>query len=305
MKSAGIIGLVILINRILMASAIGDQTVGSYSARGVIQSIAPDRRQVTIHHQAIPGYMMEMTMDFPVQNTNELTGLVPGDEVNFKLIVREKDDWIKEVHRVGHVGQSPAIPKTEQDNQIRELKPGDPLPNDELLTENGQAIHFSDFRGKALAFTFFFTRCPLPDFCPRMNRDFSETRQVIRSTKDAPENWALMSISFDPDFDTPKTLAGYASFYRGSDTSHWLFASAPTPTLRDLAPRLDLMVMRQGGSISHNLRTVVLDPEGRIFRQFDGNQWTPRELADAILEAARIPAINPGRQVGVQTKTNP
>jgi len=114
-----------------------------------------------------------------------------------------------------------------------------------------------------------------------------------------------MSISFDPNFDTPRILADYASFYRGSDTSYWLSAPAPAPTLRDLAPRLDLMVMRQGGSISHNLRTVVLDPQGRIFRQFDGNEWTPQELTNAILEAARIPATNPGRQVGVQTKTNP
>jgi len=111
---------------------------------------------------------------------------------------------------------------------------------------------------------------------------------MILSTLGAATNWELMSLSFDPDFDTPKALADYATLYRGDDTSHWLFAASPAAALSDLAPRLGLMVMRQGPGITHNLRTVVVDPQGRVFRQFDGNGWTPRQLADAILEAARL-----------------
>src|SRR5208282_5567833 len=98
----------------------------------------------------------------------------------------------------------------------------------------------------------------------------------------------LLSISFDPGFDTPEVLTRYANFYRGVDTNRWLFAVASTNTLAGIAPRLDLMVMRNSMGVTHNLRTVVLDPQGRIFREFDGNDWTPQELADAIVSAAQL-----------------
>ena len=267
-----------------------DQTAKSYSARGVIKKIAPDHRQVTIHHQAIPGYMMEMTMDFPVKNTNELDGFATGDQVTFTLVVRENDDWIENIQRVGHVAETPAKTMAMPFDMPPELKPGDLMPDGELLAENGRHIHFSDFHGRAVAFTFFFTRCPLPDYCPLMNRNFATAQKLISSTPNAPTNWQFLSISFDPGFDTPEMLSSYAGFYRIGDASHWLFAVASTGVLTNLAPRLDLMIMHEGNSISHNLRTVVLDPNGIISRQFDGNEWTPKDLADAVLQAARLPA---------------
>jgi cytochrome oxidase Cu insertion factor (SCO1/SenC/PrrC family) len=97
----------------------------------------------------------------------------------------------------------------------------------------------------------------------------------------------LLSISFDPTVDQPAVLSGYATMYRGQDTNHWLFAVGSTNTLAQLSPQVDLQFWQEGGSISHNLRTVVLDGKGRITQQFDGNDWTPQELADALREAAR------------------
>jgi len=155
-----------------------------------------------------------------------------------------------------------------------------------LIAEDGRQVQFSDFRGEAVAFTFFFTRCPLPTYCPLMNRNFAAARDLILSKPNAPTNWELLSISFDPEYDTPQVLASFGGFYRNGNPAHWLFAAATTKTLAALAPGLDLMVVHQGSSISHNLRTVVLDPKGRIYCQFDGNQWTPQELADALLSAA-------------------
>ena len=168
-----------------------------------------------------------------------------------------------------------------------ELKTGDPLPDGVLSAEDNHQVHFSDFRGEAVAFTFFFTRCPMPNYCPLMNRNFAAARDLVLSKPDAPTNWEFVSISFDPQYDTPEVLASYGGFYRGGNSAHWLFAASTTNTLATLAPCLDLMVVRQGNSISHNLRTVVLDPQGRIYRQFDGNEWTPQELADALVSAAR------------------
>ena len=282
---------------IIFAAPSGDDSsTKSYSARGAVENIAPDLHQITIHHQPIPGYMMEMTMDFPVKDTNELGGISVGDEITFTLVVGESEVWVEKVHRFGHSAKTTTNAMSMQMDMSRglmspELKPGDMLPEGVLVTEDGRHVHFSDFHGKAVAFTFFFTRCPLPNYCPLMNRNFEQARVLLLSQPDAPTNWQFLSISFDPEYDTPEVLSDYAGAYRGTNADHWLFADATTNTLAHLAPRLDLMVMRQGDNISHNLRTVVLDPQGRIYKQFDGNQWTPQQLADAITQATRLSAM--------------
>jgi protein SCO1/2 len=259
----------------------------TYAVRGVVQAIPPDQRHATIKHEKIPGYMSAMTMDFSVRDTNALAGLAPGDEITFTLVVTEDDDWIENIQRVGkstvtgpsgwHVAES-------------ELEVGDALPDAEFTSENGRQIHFSDFRGRAVAFTFFFTSCPLPEYCPRMSKNFSEARKILLADTNAPANWQLLSISFDSAVDQPAVLASYAGIYRGTNADRWLFAVASTNTLKSLAPKLDFQFWRDNGVLSHNLRTVVLDGAGKIFKQFDGNQWTSEQLADAIRDAAKAPA---------------
>jgi protein SCO1/2 len=279
---------VIFVCKLEAAPDVSQTNIKSFDACGVVRQIADDRRKATIQHEAIAGYMSAMTMEFNVKDTNELNGISPSDEITFKLDVGENDSWIENVHFVSHRIENVTNNTFVFHFSSAELKPGDLLPDCEFVDENGNTDHLADFRGKAVAFTFFYSRCPLPDYCVRMSKNFSETRQLLLATNNAPTNWQLLSISFDPEFDNPQMLSSYASFYRGADTNRWLFAAAPTNTLARLAPQLDLMVMREDGNImSHNLRTVVLDPQGKIFRQLDGNQWTPQQLADAILQAAR------------------
>jgi protein SCO1/2 len=257
----------------------------TYSAHGVVQAVSPDHRHATIKHDAIPGYMGAMTMDFPARDTNTLNGISAGDEISFTLAVTETDDWIENVQRLGKTNVFGLSGPPGWHVAEPELTVGDTLPDYEFTDENGRPVRFSDFRGRALAFTFFYTSCPLPDYCPRMNRNFAETRKILSATN-APANWQLLSISFDSTLDTPQMLSGYARFYRGDDTNRWLFAVASTNTLASLAPKVDLSFWRENGSISHNLRTVVLDPNGKIAAQFDNNEWTPQQLADAIRAAA-------------------
>ena len=257
----------------------------TYAVRGVVQAILPDHRHLTIKHEAIPGYMAAMTMDFPVHDTNALAGLMPGDAIQFTLVVTTDDDWIENLQRTGKSAAPPPVPAWHVVEP--ELQVGDTLPDYAFTSENGRPVRFSDFRGSAVAFTFFFTSCPLPEYCPRMNRNFSETRKILTADTHAPANWQLLSISFDSSFDTPQILAGYGKFYRGENTDHWLFAVADTNTLASLAPKVDLNFWRDNGSLSHNLRTVVLDTRGKISRQFDGNDWTPAQLADALRVAAK------------------
>jgi protein SCO1 len=265
----------------------GETNAAFHDARGVVRQIAADRRAVTIQHEAIAGYMPAMTMEFPVKNTNELNGISPSDEITFKLVVRENDAWVEGIRFVAHRIENVTNGVVMVHMPTAELKTGDLLPDYELTTETGDKIHISDFRGRVLAFTFFFTRCPLPDYCPRMSKDFAETRQLLWHTPNAPTNWQFLSISFDPEIDRPAVLSSYANYFREGSSDRWLFASVSNQTLADLAPKLDLMVVHDEAGISHNLRTIVLDPRGCIFRQFDGNEWIPQKLAGAMLAAAR------------------
>ena len=257
----------------------------AFAATGIIEKIAPDLKQVTIHHDTIPGYMIEMTMDFPVDDSAELKDLSPGDKISFALNVNQNRAWVSNIHRTGHT--TPSMSGMPMDDAAPQLKSGDFLPDGELIAEDGRQIHLADFRGKAVALTFFFTRCPLPNYCPLMNRNFARTRDLLLADAKAPTNWELLSISFDSDFDQPSTLVSYGNFYRHNNAAHWLFAAAPPATLAKLAPPLGLVIMRQDNNISHNLRTVVIDTEGRLSHQFNDNLWTPQQLADAIQEALR------------------
>ena len=268
------------------APPISATTNQTYSVRGVVQAVAPDFHHATIKHEKIPGYMAAMTMDLSVKNTNELKSISAGDEITFTLVVTANDDWIENIQRTGQSAAPTPAPTWRVVES--ELNVGDTLPDYSFTSENGQPVRFSNFRGRAVAFTFFFTSCPLPEFCPRMNKNFLEARKILTADTNAPANWQLLSISFDSDFDTPEILSGYAKFYRGADADRWLFAVASTNTLANLAPKVDLNFWRENGSISHNLRTVVLDGNGKISKQFDGNDWTPEQLADAIRAAAKV-----------------
>lgn len=265
--------------------------VKTFDARGVVQQIAPDKHTITIKHEAISNYMPAMTMDFVVKDTNELATISPADEIAFKLVVRETDHWIENIHFESHHAEAVTNIVDKPRTSIIEVKPGVAPPDGGLTAEDGRTIHFSDFRGKVLAFTFIYTRCPLPDYCPRMGNNFKVSRDLLLAKADAPTNWQFLSISFDPKYDTPEVLSRYGDHVRGNNPDRWLFAVAPMETLMYLAPSLNLMVRYENDlTVSHNLRTVVLDPQGRVYRQLDGNLWTPQELADAMLAAAKIPA---------------
>ena len=227
--------------------------------------------------------MDEMTMDFSIRNEHLLDGFVPGDQIDFTLKVTDDDSWIEAVRRTGHKGQPAPVAMA----MPAPLKPGDLVPDATLLAENGKQVHLSDFRGKAVAFTFFFTRCPLPNYCPLMNQNLAATRKLLLADPHAPKNWQLLSISFDSEFDTPGTLTSYANFYRAHNPDRWLFASITPQALAPFAAPLGLMVMGQGGNLTHNLRTVVVDPKGRLYRQFNDNTWKPSDLARTIKSAAR------------------
>lgn len=262
----------------------------SFVARGVIRELPAGGETVVVRHEEIPGFMPKMTMEFNVRDTNELAGLLAGDAITFRIKANEKESWIEAVQREGTNKLASPVPSDPSSSSLlhtAQLKPGDVLPDAELLAEDGRTIKLSDFEGRALAFTFLFTRCPLPDFCPRMNQHFNRARELLIQGLGGPTNWQFLSISFDPEFDRPGVLTRYAYSYRGQSTDRWLFAAAPTNVMASMVSQLDFRFANEGGSFIHNLRTVVIDPQRRIYRQFDGNKWKAEELAQALAEAAQ------------------
>lgn len=261
----------------------------SFATRGVIREIPDGKKSLVVSHEEIPGFMPKMTMNFEVRDTNDLHDLAVGDTIVFNIRATQDDSWIDDIRRAGTndvINSAPKDPSSIALLSVATLKPGDPMPDAELLGEDGRTVRFSDFAGKALAFTFIFTRCPLPNYCPRMNVNFKEARELLIQNIDGPSNWQFLSISFDPAFDKPGVLGRYAFSYRGSISNQWTFAAAPTNVLAVMSPQLDFRFANEQGSFQHNLRTVVLDAKGRVHRYFEGNDWTPEELAASISEAA-------------------
>lgn len=261
-----------------------------FPTRGVIRSISEGGKTVVVRHEEIPGYMQSMTMELTVRDPAEMSGFGVGDAMEFELVALEDQHWIQGLKRAKKAVAPPTsgpiplvVPKA-----LPLVEPGQEFPNVRLRGEEGEEFGLSEVRGKAVAFTFFFTRCPLPDFCPRMLNNFSRARNELIQQADGATNWLFLSISFDPESDTPEVLKRHARGYRGGESANWRFCSADTNAMSVLIPTTQLMVAKEGESFSHNLRTVVLDPRGRVHRRFDGNEWTPAELAAAVLDASKV-----------------
>jgi protein SCO1/2 len=260
-----------------------------HAARGVVIEVLPAEKKVTIKHDAIPGYMQGMTMPFDVKDTNELTGLEPGDPVSFRLIVSGNYGWIDQIRKTGPKTNTP--PLTGPFHLARDVEPlneGDLLPEYHFTNQLGQAISTAQFKGQALAITFLFTRCPFPNFCPLMANNFGETKKKLLAMPNAPSNWHLLTISFDPEFDTPAVLHQYAEAH-GADPGRWTFATGALTEVTAIGEQFGLAFWKEGaGIISHNLRTVVIDPAGRVQKIFTGNDWQPDDLVTEMVKAAAI-----------------
>ncbi len=262
----------------------------AYQAKGVLEEIRAGGWKAVIAHEDIPGYMEAMSMLLDVRNTNELAGLQPGDILTFRMLVTDTDGWIDQVKKIAS-GPAPAQTNAAAayPEEVPELVPGEPAPDCTLTNQLGRTFRLSDFRGQALAFTFIFTRCPFPVYCPRMNQNFATVQATLlqsATTNAAATNWHLLSISFDPDYDTPARLATYGATYR-HDPTHWTFATGSTEDVRRLGSSYTLAFWKEGALFNHNVRTVVIDPRGRIQRIFHDNEWKPAELVEELRKAMR------------------
>jgi len=157
-----------------------------------------------------------------------------------------------------------------------------PLLDYKFTNELGQAVSLADFDGQALAITFFFTRCPMPEFCPRLSRNFQEASQELSIGGQTFTNWHFLSITFDPEFDTPAVLRDYAELY-GYDPRHWSFITGPKDKINELAAQSGIKTDPENGVMNHNFRTLIIDAAGHLQMVFP----TGGNLSEAIVSEMR------------------
>lgn len=264
----------------------------NYYVKGVVKQLKPDGVTALIAHEEIPDYMPAMTMPLKVKDTKELAGIKTNDLVHFRMVIKPEDAWIDQVTRIGSATQT-NTPFGRDFRPVREveiLKVGDAMPDYKFTNELGRAVSFAQLKGAPYAFTFIFTRCPYPLFCPQMSRSFLSTQKALAEAKDAPKGWHLFSITFDVEFDTPAVLRSYAQTYN-YDPQHWSFLTAALIDIDAITEQFGLGFARNAGggglgAFDHNLRTVVVDAAGKVQRIFIGNEWKPEELVEEMKKGA-------------------
>jgi protein SCO1/2 len=258
-----------------------------FTVKGVIKNLQPDGKTVEIRHEEVPNYMPAMTMPFTAKNPSELKKLKPGDKVNFRMSVTEDDVWIDNINVMESAGLTNEIPSNNIVRIVRNVEPlqvGDPLPEYHFTNELGQAVSLSDYKGQALAISFIFTRCPLPTFCPRMSSNFQEVQGRLKSLSNFSTNWHLLTITFDPQFDTPPVLKAYAERFE-ADPAHWNFLTGDLTEITAIAEQFGELFWREQGSINHNLRTIIINTQGRVQNIIQGNTWTVDDLTQELKKA--------------------
>jgi protein SCO1 len=257
------------------SSASGEK---SYHLRGVVVSTDATKGTVTLDAEAIPGFMQAMIMPYPLKNPAIISELHPGDTITADLFASDSGSDIDNIVVVGQAKADYKPPVT-----YKPLSPGDPVPDFKLLNQNGKLIHIAQFRGKVLLVTFIYTRCPLADYCPRMSRNFARLNESLASDFDLYSQTHLLSISFDPTYDTPAVLRSYGGSYTGQYTDekflHWDFAAPPVKELPDVLHFFLIgATPEKDHTITHSLSTLVIDQQGRVYKWYPTNDWTPDQL---------------------------
>jgi protein SCO1/2 len=252
-----------------------------YHLRGKVVSTDPAKGEVTLDHEAIPGFMEAMTMPYKLKDPSILGELHPGDVITADVLVSPDPDADYLLDHIVVVAQ--AKPDYKPAVSYHVPAPGDAVPDFKLLNQDGRPIHLGQFHGKTLLITFIYTRCPSPDFCPRVTRNFAVLEKQLAANPALYARTHLLSVSFDPEHDTPARLQAYGATYIGSDAksafAHWDFAVPEKPVLAEMAMFFDLGLTGNADStITHTLSTTLIAPDGKVARFYPGNEWTPEQL---------------------------
>jgi protein SCO1/2 len=282
-KSTKIIPLVLSVIALALCLGVACRRSGSekrYDFKGKVIVVEPDKHLVTVSHEDIKGYMPAMTMPFTVKSESDLQILAPDDEITATLVIDGKHSWLEDLIITRQSATAPAMPG------VQMAKEGDEVPNFTLRNQDDREIHIKNYRGKALLLTFIYTRCPVPDYCTLMSNNFAQIDRALGQNPELYGKTHLLSISIDPDYDTPKVLRSYGAAhterYQNETFAHWEFATGTSEQVKEIAQFFGLTYIPEKDQIIHALRTVIIDPQGKVAKIYRGNEWKPEEVVEEL-----------------------
>jgi protein SCO1/2 len=249
----------------------------TYDVRGLVLEVDEPGATLTLSHDAIPGYMEAMAMPFSARERRELAGLEAGDRVQVRLVVRGGESL---VDRIRVISASP----TDAGMLLSPAKPvlvpvGEVLPDFELIDQNERPVSLSSLRGRVVAVNFVYSRCPLPDYCPRMVDHFKQVSE--RFEERLGRDLVLLTVSFDPKFDTPEVLRAYAGAF-DAERKGWHFLTGSRDDVDRVCEAFGIEYWPDEGLLTHSLQTAVIDREGRLAATIEGKDFSGTQLGDLI-----------------------
>ena len=256
----------------------------TFDLKGQILAIDQARQEITVSHADIPGFMPAMTMPYKVRDANLLKGRTPGELIGATLVVEESDAYLQSIRHEGVA----ALPDERPAARAMDLLGvGEAVRDGELVDPSGARRSLGDWRGQVLAVTFVYTRCPLPNFCPLIDRHFAAVQEQVRSSSDLQGRVHLVSVTLDPDYDTPAVLLRHAGRLK-ADPAVWSLLTGSREQIETFASQFGVSVVRENAQrpeLIHNLRTAVIDGNGRLVTMLSGGEWEPAALIAEIRNA--------------------
>lgn len=261
-----------------------------YELKGKVVTVEKDKRLVTVAHDEIKNYMPGMTMPFTLKEDWPFEVLATGDQITATLVVDGSSSWLEDVS-ITQESTDTSNPKGTAGPT--EAKLGDQLPNYDFSNQDGKRIRLNDYRGKTLALTFIYTRCPIPEYCTLMSDNFAAVDRQVQKEPELYQSTHLLSISLDPEYDTPAVLRSYGAAHTGryadEKFDHWELATGTNDQVKGLAQFFGLRYYHdtQSGQeqIIHALRTAIIAPDGKVFKVYRGNEWKPEEMVSDLIKA--------------------
>jgi protein SCO1/2 len=260
-----------------------------YKLRGKVVSTNPATGEVTVDHEAIPGFMEAMTMPYKLKDPSILSELHPGDTITADVLVSQNPDADILLDHIVVIAQGKPDYKPAVFYHVP--TPGDAVPDFKLRNQDGRDLHLDQFRGKTLLLTFIYTRCPSPNFCPLVTHNFAVIDRQLATNPALYAKTHLLCVSFDPEHDTPARLRAYGAQYLGSDAlgafAHWDFAVPSGPELLEMAKFFDVGITHgPDDTITHTLSTTLIDAHGKVAQFYPGNEWTPDQVVADVRKTA-------------------
>ncbi|MGO9639835.1 MAG: SCO family protein [Candidatus Acidiferrales bacterium] len=255
-----------------------------YQLVGTVMSKSVEDAEIVVDHKDIPGFMAAMTMPYAVRDAAGLQNVQPGDKITADVVVQASNHyWLEHIVITDSSGRAAAAAIAPH-----ELQAGDPVPNVPFVNQDGQGLHLTDFKGKAVLLTFIYTRCPNPDFCPRISGQFAAIENELAKSPADYAGTRLLSITLDPRYDTPAVLRKYGLAYLNNNAAafaHWEFVATSPDDLKPLATVFGLEYSEQDNQIAHSMNTILVGPDGKIAKTWPGNEWKTSDVVAALRQA--------------------